>query len=145
MEKLLRRFASEASDKIINQTIRKLQALNNRTLLPSGDPRLGNIWDEICVQVQGEESGLWDFYLDMINDTLRANLDALPDHQRQALWLFTNEGWEWRHTEPEYRDPEPPVCHDDTINDLRHKLMREAADWSNSRIRAYLGQDDYED
>lgn len=56
---------------------------------------LQSTWEEICVQVQGEETPYWDAYVMMIRDTVSSELFLLPRHEQAAIWLWTYEGEDW--------------------------------------------------
>ena len=63
--------------------------------LSGDDSGLTNAWEEVCVQVQGEESVDWETYREIINEFVRAELEALPYRDRAALWLHTDDGYSW--------------------------------------------------
>jgi len=46
--------------------------------MQSGDDTpLKNIWDEVCVQVQGEESAMWDTYSETIQSLILGEVAGL--------------------------------------------------------------------
>jgi hypothetical protein len=59
-------------------------------------------------------------------------------HARDAVWLQTELGFDWRCDEPEARDAYP-VDHEEIIEHIttRH-IYAEAGRWSNARIRSYI-------
>src|SRR5438045_701863 len=85
-----------------------------------GDSVLANVWDEICVQVQDEESALWEAYLETIGQIVARDIERLPPLETEALWLCTERGSDWLYLrdEPEgpRDDPEPaPVDVQDVV------------------------------
>lgn len=103
-------------------------------LLSGEDTPLKNIWDEICVQVQYEESFLWeDVYLEMIRSSVLYEVRKLEEEVRQAIWFQTDEGIYWDEDEEEQDEI---YFDDDKITDyiLRDYLLRIASDWTNRRI-----------
>ncbi len=114
-------------------SIRSLQGLTD-CLLSGEDTPLKNIWDEICVQVQYEESFLWeDVYLEMIRSSVLYEVRKLEEEVRQAIWFQTDEGIYWDEDEEEQDEI---YFDDDKITDyiLRDYLLRIASDWTNRRI-----------
>jgi len=128
--------AQEAARRTTRQIITELQRMKNT--LSGDDSELKTIWDEICVQVQDEESGSWDAYDETVRSIVSAYIDKLPKHEREAIWLQTDAGSDWRYKEPEEREASP-VCDDDIVEYLtRDYVYVEAGSWSNARVRAYI-------
>ncbi len=101
------------------------------------DSVLENTWEEICVQVQDQESFAWHVYVETINATMGYDVEVLDQCVQEALWLQTKQGNDWV-VQNEGTDP-PPVCIDDIVDYIRQDhLLAEADSWSNPRIRAYL-------
>ncbi len=68
--------------------------------LQEEDSTLEHLWDEICVQVQGQEFlGVGTFYDDTVRTFVEGELQRLTLIERQALWLQTDPGI--GHTTPE--------------------------------------------
>jgi hypothetical protein len=109
--------------------------------LQSGDDSgLTNAWEEICVQVQGEQSALWDAYDVMVRQVVSIEVTALPGHERDAVWLQTPEGEQW-DAEVEDEREKSPVAEDNIIDYLTNDhVYSAAANWSNPGIRKYLEQ-----
>jgi hypothetical protein len=59
--------AEEASQRITRKVIAALQGMKD-TLLSGDDSELETPWDEICVQVQDEESFFWDTYDEIVRE-----------------------------------------------------------------------------
>jgi hypothetical protein len=135
---IVRTLGNLVCQRISRQVIRNLQELNDKDALLSGEfSGLVNIWDEVCVQMQIEESYFWDAYEEMIESSARYFVDRLPDYEREALWFITREGEDW-HCEPEDdRDPDP-VFVDDIVRHITSNVLTIGNDWSNHRIRSYI-------
>ena len=87
-------YAGLLAKQIIPAVIADLQALTEN--LQSGDDSgLTNIWEELCVQVQGEESVDFELYVDIVDDAIEASLKKIGKSEVLALWLSTEEGWDW--------------------------------------------------
>jgi hypothetical protein len=121
-------------------TRRAILALRRMTdYLGSGDDsELKNTWEEICVQVQFEQSVMWDAYEQTMCAFLAGEVELLRTHEREALWLQTPQGEDWDCEDNTDRDPYP-VFNDDIVRYLlQAHLLAEAGRWSNPRIRVYL-------
>jgi hypothetical protein len=130
--------AQEASQRIAGKIIAALQGMRDK--LSGDDSELETIWDEICAQVQYEESILWDAYDETVRDMVGQYVAELPQYEREAIWFQTDAGIDWDCEEPEDREAYP-VVDDDIVDYLVYKYVySQAADWSNARIEAYLAR-----
>ena len=130
-------FAMEACERITRKTIRVLQKMDY-CLMAGDDSGLTSTWDEVCVQIQGEESGTWEAYESTIQDILTAELGKLTSHEQDAIWLQTNEGENWSFKDDDDRDSAPGLTDDSVEYLMRKFLFSKAADWTNKRISQYL-------
>ena len=64
-------------------------------LLSGDDTCLTSVWEEICVQVQGEESHFWGAYAQIMRDQVLARLQEVSRPELEMLWLRTESGWDW--------------------------------------------------
>jgi hypothetical protein len=128
------------AEKILRKTIAELQKITETTL--SGDDSiLVNAWEEICVQIQFEESVFWDVYDQTARGIVAGHVEELNEDDKIELWSKTDEGWDWFYDHGEETNPEPPICEDEIIDYIvREYLYKKAGDWSNKRIRAFLDQ-----
>jgi hypothetical protein len=128
--------AKEAATRITRKVVAELRRM---TVTMSGDDsELKTTWDEICAQVQYEESFYWDAYDQTVRAIVGAHIARLPKHEREALWLLTDAGSDWEWKEPEDREADP-VRDDDIIDWVtREYVYAEAGTFSNARIRAYV-------
>lgn len=144
---LIREYAKAAGERICEQAIKDLGAIT--ATLSGDDSPLENAWEEICVQAQGEESFFWDAYQDTMEDTVLGILDQLPQRDLAALWLQTEEGWDW-HWDIEFDEeqsprsergkttPTVPLDHDDIARYImREFLLPAAEEFSNLNIEVY--------
>jgi hypothetical protein len=75
--------------------------------LSGDDSGLETVWEELCVQVQGEESFAWDEYENIAFDAIEKHVENLMDHESAAIWYQTDEGTEWMFDEEDDRAPDP--------------------------------------
>lgn len=133
---IVRAVSQEAASRITRKVINGLQRMKHT--LSGDDSDLKTTWDEICVQVQYEESYCWDTYDETVRVYLESYVAELPKHEREAIWLQTDAGCEWNNNEPVDRKPYP-VLDDDIVDYLaREYIYAEAGRWSNTHIRAFI-------
>ena len=70
-------WAKQLSDKLIKESIAALEQMDANEMLSGDDSGLKNVWEEICVQVQGEESVFWDAYVETIESLLSGSVELL--------------------------------------------------------------------
>lgn len=138
-ERMIRQLADRQCKRICHITIRSLQKLKDCML--SGDGTgLKNIWDEVCVQVQSEESYAWHAYLETIRVTIAYEVERLPRLEQEAIWLQTSQADDW-DAEQEDTPDSVPICLDDiTDHILQGYVLAKAEDYRNGRIERYLDQ-----
>ena len=132
---ILKDIAARECSRISRKTVRTLQKM--RDGMQSGeDSPLQNIWDEICVQVQSEESVMWWAYRDTIEGIIAIEVDLLDLPTKKAIWLQTDgyENWD----EEDGEESVPWVAEDITRYILHAFVLSTAEDWHNRRIERYL-------
>ena len=135
-DRIISNLAERECKRISRKTIRALQSMTEE--MQSGtDTSLKNIWDEVCVQVQFEQSPFWDAYLDTINAIISREVNKLDTFVKQAIWFQTVEGREWE-CEDEAADEAPYLEDDITDYILNNYVLSQAAEWTNPRIEKYL-------
>jgi len=135
-DKIIKEIAQDHCRKISGKVIRKFKKMKEG--MQSGDDTpLKNIWDEICVQVQGEESVFYDIYQYMIRSSIQYEVENLKDEIKQAIWLQTDRGFEWEYGDESHA--EATCCEEDITDHIFYKFVLSAAgDWTNKRIEKFL-------
>jgi hypothetical protein len=134
---VVHQLAEHVALRLTRRATRDLQRMTEHLGI-GDDSGLTNVWEEICVQVQFQESVMWDVYVETANTLLAGDVENLLPHEREALWLQTPEGVDWDCEDEADRDAYP-VLNDDVVEYLwRDYLLPEADRWSNRRIRAHL-------
>ena len=133
-------WARQLSDKLIKDSIEALVQMDGHELLSGEDSGLNNVWEEICVQVQQEESIYWDVYVETMEYLLADSPDLLDQDARMALWVVTDEGSDYvdAHHADDDGVGDVPVLEDEIVSELKDKLLSAAANYSNSRITRFL-------
>ncbi len=139
---VLARFAEQIRDGLARRAIRYLQGLGRESVMSPDDAGLENVWDEFCVQVQSGESLFWESYVEVVQQFLVHEIEALPEFQRDALWLQTPSGESWVvQAEEAYqggrRRSQVPSCIPDAAAWIFDRVVEYAAEWSNARIRRF--------
>src|SRR5690348_189700 len=110
---VIRGLADHVHKRVIARVVRNLQKITNECL--SGeDSGLKSAWDEVCVQVQHEQSFHWEVYDEMVRALTRAEVEHLEAFEREALWLQTPAGSDWSFEDESDRESYP-VVNDDIV------------------------------
>jgi len=147
-EKIALNIAVKLSDnlckKITSKTIRWMQGFP--TKLDMG--YLKNLWDDVCYQVQKEESFYWSHYDDMVVSNIVSLLEELEDYEINAIWLQTNDVYDQLSdlesdgikVSSRY-DTINLSCYTDYIANYitGEYIYQEAESWRNDRLRQALG------
>lgn len=133
-------WATQLTKTVVKLAVAALKKMKDGQRLSGEDSGLKNVWDEICVQVQSEESVFWGAYLETAEGILLGLVEALNRAERLALWAETDEGWDYvyDHRDDEDGAEKAPVFNDEIVNKLRDELLSVAAGYSNKRIEKYL-------
>lgn len=140
---LLNDLAEEFRVRCARPVVRGLQSLGRESMTSGDDTPLGNVWDEVCVQVQGQESVFWDIYLEEIQRAATHHVRKCSPTEQRIMWLATNEGTDWLceredASEGPFREStSSPYDEDDIALWVTEGVLAMAADWSNPRIRRY--------
>jgi hypothetical protein len=130
-------LAGQVCLRLAGKVISILQKMNDG--LQSGDDScLENTWDEVCAQVQGEHSVLWDLYDELLQTLTNAEVEELLPHERDAIWLQTTEGDCWKSEDESEREVCPVWTGDIVTYVVTGQIYRKAANWNSRRIRKYL-------
>jgi len=92
-QQLTTQIAKDCGRRLAIRAIKHLRSLPAQ--LSGEDSRLTNVWEEYCVQVQGEESYFWHSYVDTVKDAIRSSLRTVRLLELTAMWLQTREGHHW--------------------------------------------------
>jgi hypothetical protein len=136
-DNILSAIANRECKRLAEKVIHHLEEMTD--CMQSGDDSpLVNVWEEICTQVQGQESTMWDIYLDTIQQIVLGFVEKLDRETKSAIWLQTQTGEEW---ETRRRDDDGviPWSDEDIAEHVLHKyVLSAAADYTNARIEKYL-------
>ncbi len=133
---IVREVAKHTAEGVTRRVVSALQRMKG-SRLSGDDSGLKNAWDEICVQVQGQQSHSWASYDGTVRSLVRKSLEQLRPYERSAVWLQTVQGQEWDCEEEERRSAHP-VSDDDIEDYLTEQIYSRAANWTNARIEAHL-------
>jgi hypothetical protein len=129
-------LAEHAAQRITRRAIHAMQRMPSD--LSGEGSGLATVWNEICVQLQHEQSFAWNAYDQTVHAVVDALVEELLPHEQAALWLQTDEGIDWDSDDPAGRATNPVATDDIAAHLLRDYIYAAAEDWSNARIRAYL-------
>jgi hypothetical protein len=135
---ILYRLSSYYENKIVHGVIINLKKIKGDHLLLSGDNSgLKNVWEEICVQTQKEESFHWNVYEDLINKEICLKFHKLPKEIKLVL------NYKGSIQQEEDIENEKGLYDDFGIQLLCSSVETASLDYKNSRINRCL-EDDYE-
>ena len=132
-------LAEALCKRMANQVRAELQGANHRGM--SGpDSVLQNTWDEICVQLQWEESVMWDAYEETVKAVVGGLVAELSRYELEAIWLQTGEAWDSDDSGEELPEGKRPGVYVEAVEQyvIKDYVYPMASDWSNSQIRAYF-------
>jgi hypothetical protein len=134
-DKVLSNIAKAECRQICRKVIFSLQRMTDGMHSGDGGP-LRNIWDEVCVQVQFQQSIFWDLYLDTVRMIIRAAVEKLDASRKQAIWLQTSAGMDWDYETDDNEDP--AYCESDIVDYILDEyVLSEASNWTNKRIQEH--------
>ena len=105
------------------------------------DTSLADVWEEVVVQVQGQESLIWeDGYLETIRGIILGLLDNVDDLTKQAIWLQTQNGDEWDNKCDDDISGSGPIpwTEEDMVEHILGYVLSAAEDFTNTRTEQYL-------
>jgi hypothetical protein len=137
-DRIIAWVAEHECNRIARRVVRALQGIT-QGMQSGDDSRLANLWDEVCVQVQGQESIMWDYYVEMMWEMIEKQVHMLSVELKKAIWLQTDNGFDWdfdedKHTVIEYSE-------DDIVDHiLKQYVLTLAANWENRRIGKFIDE-----
>jgi hypothetical protein len=140
---IVKAVAEQSARRIARRAIAALQRMEQT--MSGDDSGLSTTWDEICVQVQYEESYYWDAYDETVKAIVAGYVSDLPVHEREAIWLQTEPGFDWDCDESETPVAYPVIDDEITEYITSEYVYAEAGRWSNARIRAYIDRSSLRD
>jgi hypothetical protein len=126
------------------------QLMRSKQRLSGDDSNLQNTWEEICVQVRGEQSYFWDAYESAMRDAVLGVLQFLSWNVMETLWLHTDDGWDLRYdmdadetegrtSQPGYERPDIAVDEEVIAQDIiTNYLLPLAGNFTNPRVEEFL-------
>lgn len=133
---IVKALAQHVCDELVHKIIADLEALDY-ALLSGDDSGLQNAWDEICIEIQYQYSFAWEAYDHTARSIAGQYVDTLITHEREAVWLQTSEGADWKLSDEDDREPYP-VIDNEIVDYVLDRVYSVAADWTNERITAYI-------
>lgn len=132
---IVKAVAKRAAQLVTQETIATLKDMTDT--MSGDDSGLETTWEEICVQVQYQQSNYWETYEETIRGLVGQFLAKLENHELAAIWIVLD---------PESMRDSPGgeffLDAEEIIDDLFKDVIREAGEYSNSRIRQYLEEDE---
>lgn len=140
-EQIVNAWGRQLVSRITNEVIADLK-LSEAEL--SAGRGLANVWEEVCAQVQREESIYWSAYEATIEGLMEACLNSLEFEARLALWALTDDGWGYiydHHADPDGA-ANVSVDHAAIIAMLMGNILPKAADYESPSLYRFLWNED---
>jgi hypothetical protein len=138
---IVQHLAERTRLRAVDALIRTLD--RSPSIYTTKDSSLGSFWLDFCAQVQGEPSGEWNEFVARVQRVIEGELVLMQAHEREALWLLTPAGEDWRD-EPDVEAKAIPVSIGDLVEYLYGHVWQEAAEDEDPRISGLQAGDDTE-
>lgn len=137
---IVRDLAKATCNRIANRVRLALQRMTDECHLSGDDSILKTAWEELCVQLQGEEFFAWSAYEETVNAIVKGSVAELPRHELEAVWLQTDHAFDTIDPQEELAAESRPPVYEDAVIDyiIKDYVFPLASGWSNARIQAYL-------
>lgn len=133
---ILKPFAVNIARNLTDRCIAYLKDIE--ASLSGDDSGLLNVWNEICVQIQGEHSIFWDAYDETVRSFVSGHVSELKDYEQKALWYQCEEYWDWCIYDRQNEDEAPPIIEEDITNYiLTEFIYPEAMEYTNESIEDF--------
>jgi hypothetical protein len=147
-DRIIASIAEHECKRIARKVVRALQGMT-KGMQSGDDSGLVNLWDEVCVQVQGPESVMWDYYVEVMREVIEKQVHMLSVELTTAIWLQTDNGFHWDFDEdkPTYIEHSGDDIsieyseYDIVDHILSQFVLKLAADWTNRRIEKFINED----
>lgn len=146
-ENLIREAGEDIIQRLVRSWIRQLQKIKRKDgmMASPDDSGLENLWDDVCVQIQGERSMFWNLYEDYLYDMIYSQLEKRCTwNELEILWTQTREFQEKVAAADDdcfdEKDPTPwKGIHMENLADwCLSELLGVAGNYNNIRIEEYI-------
>lgn len=139
-DRIVTELAEVVCKRIARRTRMALTKMTGDCLLSGDDTPLKNSWEEICVQLQTEESFAWSAYETTVRVTVTGFVEELQRYEIAAIWLQTNDAGELKYEEVDLKHL--PIDESSVADFIIQQHVYPLADgWSNNRIREYIDRE----
>lgn len=131
---LLYKNACLHRDRIVPIVIKSLRKFGREFMTSGEGSGLKNVWDEICVQFQSQESIHWDAYEDLIHQLIIGILEKEPLPVVELLAYVAQDDFS-----EDFENLE--LTPETALPFIKETLYIEAEYFQNNRIKRYLDRD----
>lgn len=125
------------TNKICEKVIRILKQLKGDSLLEASDHGLKNTWEEICVQLQYEESMFWDAYDETVEQTINFIFKKVDAEILKFLSIMNDD--EFHITEKDsFMYGNYAYSLDSACNVVKQEVYNQARIYTTNNIKRYL-------
>jgi len=120
-----------------DKVIKTLKQLRGDSLLESSDHGLKNTWEEICVQLQDEESVFWNAYDETVEQTINFIFKKVDNEIIKFLSIMNDD--EFYITEKDnFKYEDYALSTDSACDVVKNEVYNQARIFINNNIKRYL-------
>lgn len=125
------------TQKISDKVIRTLKQLRGNNLLEPSDHGLKNTWEEICVQLQDEESVFWNAYDETVEQTINFIFKKVDTAIIKFLSIM-NDNEFYAIEKDNFRYEDYAFSTDSACDTVKNEVYNQARIFTNKNIKRYL-------
>src|SRR5437879_6817783 len=110
-----------------DEVIEKIRGLGPECRQSGDDSPLKDVWEEFKYQVQREESGAFEAYVETIKAICHSLVESFPQHELQLLWLDADGYFD-------HDDDRDPPHRDELIDSVERELYRRVVNRANGGL-----------
>ncbi len=118
--------------------ISQLKIMKDECLLSGDDSGLKNVWEEICVQVQGDMSMYWEIYEDVIRNAITGVINKQPTSVQILLSYIGSIDSDIRSEDDEDLYT---IIPENAIKEVLENVLVKAGCYTNENITRFLDDD----
>ena len=126
------------ANKICEKGIDIIKSLGHDSMLSGDDSGLENVWDEICVLVQSEQSNFREAYENTIEQIIKSIFKNTDEEILKLISIMDDDEFELT-VEKDFSYTKYQFNEDAACKIVKQKVLMEAGNYTNERIEKYIG------
>jgi len=129
-------------NKLCRRVIHQLKRLKGDNLLSGDDSEQKNVWEEICVQLQDEESFFWDVYDETVEQIINFIFKKVDTEILKFLSIMNDDKFEITE-EGDFKYEDYNYCIDFACDVVKQEVYNQASMFTNMNIKRYLDKNTF--